>query len=263
MPHRRRELIALLVVACIGAGVAVADADAAPVVSPARAGLEVPWDPSATAGPAAFAALQSPRLVIGGRTYWYGNVGSLASWLAPTQGIKLVLKLVNRCQGVRAFVFLSTSAQSRGVGIVAWLANDPRSCLGVTGGGPGGGVSGSVCSQAVRTPAQQDPGNVAGLVGQPPSRYFVYIGATSRQVCADLATEVPGGVWGRTIAPITGLASNSVILIKCQLIDGQGLIDYVAPQTRLPSSKSTFWIYDAYVYTGITERLGGVPSCWN
>jgi hypothetical protein len=204
---------------------------------------------------AAPAAAQT--ITIGGRTYFTADALSLAAKLPLNPGVRAVLGIVRSCRGVQAYGFLS--ANGYGGGVAAWAPRNLLGCLEVSGGGPATG-SRNPCLQAGRTPADQDP---AGVANRPPTtRSYVAFAATSATACADISTQVPGGVWGQTTRAIPGLASGSVMLVKCQSETSQGLLDYLAEfRSRVPASKATFTLSDAYVGTGITRPLANVPSC--
>jgi hypothetical protein len=261
----------------IRAGLGVCLASALLVCAPAgMAALPVLRAPSVWApAPNAVPGLPAPsptllpvkKVQIGTTVYRAGDVQTLLGSFVRTGSINTVLRVVRLCKSASSWAFVSI--QNRQGGIVAWMPNNPIQCLGVTGGGPGaggGGPSNSPCLQAYRTPADQDPGGVHGQHGTA-GRYYVFIAGTGGTICADLTTQVPGGVWGRTTAAVPGLPARSVIPIKCQewRTDSFGkvrLVDYLAPLTSsLPANKSTFRLYDDYVETGIVNRLANVPSC--
>ncbi len=199
------------------------------------------------------------KITIGARTYYTADALSLAGKLPLNPGVRAVLGLVRRCPGVQAHAFLSLTQLDGGV--AAWAPGSLLGCLEVSGGGPaGGGPVRTPCLQAGRTPANQDPAGVANRPTAP--RSFVIFAATSVEACADISTQVPGGVWGQTTAPVAGLPAGSVRLVKCQIGTAQGLLDYFAEfRSRVPASKPALWLYDAYVNTGITRPLQNVPSC--
>lgn len=187
--------------------------------------------------------LRLPVVQIADSRYWYGNLGRIGANLIRTPSVRTVLRIINLCRTARAYGFVAT--RGRGAGVVAWMPEDPRECFGTTGGGP----SGDPCLQAFRTPARP--------------RYYVFIAATGRQVCADLSTQAPGGVTAQTTRGVPGLRAGSVIRVKCQVWTAKGLLDYVASySSSLPASKRAYWIYDYYVATGVDGRLAGVPTCW-
>jgi hypothetical protein len=196
-------------------------------------------------------------ITIGGRTYYTADALSLAAKIPLNPGVRAVLGIVRTCRGVQAYGFLSPSGLDGGV--AAWAPGNLLACLEVSGGGPATGPR-TPCLQAGRTPADQDP---AGVANRPPgTRYYVAFAASSATACADISTQVPGGVWGQTTRAISGLPSGSLMLVKCQSQTSQGLLDYLAEfRSRVPASKGTFSLYDAYVATGITRPLANVPSC--
>jgi hypothetical protein len=196
-------------------------------------------------------------VTIGGRHYVTGNVVSLASRLVNTTDIRFVLSAIQSCRGFQVRVFVSTS----GVGITAYVPLSFTGCFGTTGGGPGGQVGGP-CLQAFQTPQVPDPTGVAGIPGGQ-TRYYVLFAGTNSTVCADISTQVPGGVWARTTASVPGLPAGSVALVKCQFPSREGLFDYLAPpKSSLPASKPTYWLNDYYFDSGATNRLTGVPACY-
>jgi hypothetical protein len=194
---------------------------------------------------------------VGAHRYYTADALAIASRIPGTSAsFKLVMGVIRRCQGVRAHAFLPRSG-GLAVGLVAWLPASPSACLEVSGGGPD---PGSPCLQTFRTPRNQDP---AGLTNRPSGpRWFVLIAATTAQVCADMATQVPGGVWGQTTVAAGGAARGAVMLIKCQQQTAQGLTDYLAPyRDTVPATKPAYWYYDAFVNTGGLSTLSGVPRC--
>jgi hypothetical protein len=72
--------------------------------------------------------------------------------------------------------------------------------------------------------------------------------------------QSPGGIWARTRVAVGGVAAGSPLLIKCQQSTSRGVVDYLAPQTSLPGSKSTWWVYDYYVAGNL--RFEHVPDCY-
>lgn len=191
------------------------------------------------------------RVTIGDATYRTANALSVAALLPLNPSIRTVLRVARACRGVEAHAFLGR----RGAGIAAWVPDSLAGCLGVSGGGP----TGSACLQSFRTPADQDPADLTNVATR---RSLVMFAATGPEACADISTQVPGGVWGQTTVAVPGLPVDSLMLVKCQLQTGQGLVDYVAEyRPRVPASKAAFWIPDAWVNTSILTRLDGVPSC--
>jgi hypothetical protein len=191
---------------------------------------------------------------IGSSSYHAGNPMELTSYI-PNKYVQLALSAINRCKAMQVTGFWSTQTASGGV--VAWAPTDVLACFErdsrVMGGGPGG------CTHLYRTPAEQDPTKISGRNWP---EYFVLLAATNAQACADLSTQVPGGVWGKTTAPAQGLPSGSTVVIKCQRTSGQRILDYVAPYgAPLPISKAAAWIDDESVFTGITTKIPGVPEC--
>jgi hypothetical protein len=193
---------------------------------------------------------------IGGRHYLTGNLQALGRKLVKTTAMRYVLDLVEQCRGVQVHGFVS----SGGFGLTASVPLSSPGCLETPNGGPGGSVGGP-CLQGFETPYEPDPTGISGLPGGEP-RYYVMFAGTSSTVCADISTQVPGGVWGRTAAAVPGLPAGSTELVKCQLNTPNGLADYLGQRTSsLPASKSTYWIYDSYFETNSTARLAGVPEC--
>jgi hypothetical protein len=198
----------------------------------------------------AFAPDQAVRAVdIGGVRYYAGNAFNLAGSVAQAPQVRAILIAVMRCHEAGAWGF--ASSQARGGGIVAWFPTNPLRCFDneTTGGGPGGGPGIQPCFQLVRTPDR---------------RYVVAIAATKPRVCADLSTQVPGGVSGRLTVAVGQFPRGSQVAVKCQYTDARGrLVDYVAPFARaLPASKPTAWVYDQSLDTGLTYRISGVPACY-
>jgi hypothetical protein len=207
------------------------------------------WAPASGAPPqrpdrdAAASAQGLPRVQIGDRRYWYGNLGRIGAYLIPTQSVKHVLRIVNLCRQARAYGFVATSG--RAAGVVAWMPTNPLRCFGTMGGGP----SGDPCLQGFRTPVYP--------------RYWVFIAGTGRQICADLSTQYPGAFRARVHQALPGFPAGSVLGLACQVWTRQGLMDYVAPSSSsLPASKRAYWVNDYYVATGVNGMLEGVPTCW-
>lgn len=234
--RRTRLAVSLIVGALIIAPTMTARADSTGI--PARATL-----------------LPARYLTINNTKYLAGNVPSLIQRVVRNPSAQLAFRLISQCRSARLWAFIST----RGSGIVGWVPENIWQCVGTAGGGPS---SPSWCFQAFHTPAVQDPAGVRGPPAWSP-RYYVLIAGTGPATCSDLSTQVPGGVWGRTTATVGGLPVGTNILIKCQRWAPQGLVDYVAPATGLPSSKHAYWMWDANMYTGTNQRLDGVPQCWN
>lgn len=232
------------------------------------AALGAPAAPSERSAP----ALASPRgaevgahaslfgvetVTIGGTRYWTGDLVSLGRRLSRGTAIRYVLSAISACRGAAAFGFVSIS--NRQFGVVAWIPASAAGCIGVSGGGPQS--AGGTCLQGFSTPAYPDPTGVAGIPGPVPRHYVLFAG-TGGTICQDISTQVPGGVWARTTASISGLAAGSRVLIKCQYSSRGALADYVTGyRPKLPASKPTFAIFDAHVATGAT-RLRNVPSCF-
>jgi hypothetical protein len=192
-------------------------------------------------------------VTIGNSAYLTGSVLEIASRIPRTTAVRFALTAIRSCQSARAYGFVSTQRVAGGV--VGWVPANLSGCFGVAGGGPGS----SACLRAYRTPRQPDPTGVSG--GRSLPSYYVLFAATSPQTCADLSTQVPGGVWARLSVAAGGLSRGSVIVVKCQRNTTGGLFDYVAPySTALPASKRAFWVADRNVATG-GDRLPGVPTC--
>jgi hypothetical protein len=192
---------------------------------------------------------------INGTTYGYGDVGKISGYIVRTGAVNYVLKIASLCRGARAYFLWSPHT---GGGVVAWLPTYLSGCLSVAGGGPSG--ASSPCAQAYTTPTQQDPFRVISQFGLTVQPYRVFIAATSGATCRDLSTQVPGGIWARTRVALSGVATGSPLLIKCQQSTPRGVVDYLAPQTSLPGSKSTWWVYDYWVAGNL--RFAHVPDCY-
>jgi hypothetical protein len=95
-------------------------------------------------------------------------------------------------------------------------------------------------------------------------RYHVLIAGTNLDACADMATQVPGGVYARNLATdAAGLGQREIVLVKCQYLYNRRLVDVVvrpAP-ARFPAARTSWRIYDSAVYTGTNDPLRDVPSC--
>jgi hypothetical protein len=202
------------------------------------------------------------KIKIGKTEYYAGDLLSMASRMTKVTrnpAVKIALTAINLCKGngVNAFGFASLSGKSGGV--VAWAPADLSGCIGTSGGGPGGEIF-SPCFEGYRTPENQDPTGVSG--GRTSGRSFVLIAGTSTQTCADLSTQAPGGVWGTTGLPVPGLPAQSVVVVKCQRMSGNVLLDLVAPYSNsLPAPKNTYWIDDSFVWTEYVQAIDGVPTC--
>jgi hypothetical protein len=229
----------------------------------AAAGLSAVATASASESPRHDAAAHASLFGLGtvninGTTYGYGDVGKVSSYFVRTGPVNYVLKIASLCRGARAYFLWSPRT---GGGVVAWLPTYLSGCLGVAGGGPGGpGGASSPCAQAYTTPTQQDPFRVISQFGITVQPYRVFIAATTGATCRDLSTQVPGGIWARTRVALSGVATGSPLLIKCQQSTPRGVVDYLAPQTSLPGSKSTWWVYDYYVAGNL--RFERVPDCY-
>jgi hypothetical protein len=186
------------------------------------------------------ALLPVGRVHINSTNYAWGSVKRIASYVRNVTWVQAVVRLANLCPNAQAYFFISGA----GIGAVGWLPARLSGCIG-GGGVEGGGPSGSPCAQAQRTP----------------NGYYVVVAASNPTVCRDLTTQVPGGVLTQTSAALAGLPARSSVYIKCQMQLPLGLVDYVTrPAQSFPSSKTAWWVYDAYVVSGY--RWLGVPSCW-
>jgi hypothetical protein len=192
------------------------------------------------------------RITIGNASYLAGSVPAVVGGIVKTPSVKTVLALIRACPRAQSWGFVST----RGAGVVAWVPDSIFRCFGVTGGGP----LNSPCLQKFHTPLRPNPTRIPGVPAS--IRYFVLIAATSTATCADLSTQVPGGVWARTTATVGSVPRGTLEVVKCQVATTSGLVDFVAPFSRsLPVSKpGAFAIFDRFVGTG-ADRLDGVPRC--
>jgi hypothetical protein len=241
VPGLDHPLIGRLALVSALAAMAAAPAAGAAAREPA------PPSPSARA-----AALWPVKVVtVNGTAYAAGDVVTFAQRITKTTSIRIVLNLIKACRNAGAWGFIS----SRGAGIVAWAPTRLGRCWGPMGGGP----AFSPCLQGFTTPATPDPLGL-GRGGFP--QYRVLIAATNTATCADMSTQVPGGVWGRTGVAFRGYPAGSPMMVTCQYTDAQGYLrDYVATGVQtVPRSRAALWFYDAYFETG-GDRMDGVPGC--
>jgi hypothetical protein len=190
---------------------------------------------------------------IGTTSYLAADMNTMASRLVRWPGLKAVLAAVRQCRGASAWGFVSR----HGAGIAAWVPVRISGCFPSTsGGGPATGSSFTPCFQLYLTTNRPDPTGVSNGAAVPAHR-AVLIAATNTQTCADLSTQVPGGVWGTH-------SNGRVVIIKCQYVATQGLADYLVlpiPNFKPPTSRPTYVAYDRNVDTGGATWLSGVPHC--
>jgi hypothetical protein len=182
-------------------------------------------------------AITYPHLyTISGRRYVEANITVARYIPGLPSGVKAALSLMAKCPSLNVDLFVSTSHLSGGA-----VAYGPRSfsgCHSVVGGGPGGPSSFSPCFSFIHTTDAEFP--YAAIVG------------SNIQTCIDLAFEVPGGL-EVTLETEQG---PQRFLVKAQHYEDGSLFDYVAsPPTAIPSSQTTYRLYDSDVGLGPRREI--------
>jgi hypothetical protein len=155
---------------------------------------------SGTANPAAgpvsaatpsLSTRQAQKIKIGNSSYLTIPV-TRALRLVKSPYARFVASAISLCRGAGAHGFLALNGAA--VGVVAWVPTTLTGCFEVAGGGPG---RWQPCVQFYRTAD---------------GKYFVLYVGTNQRICADLSTQVPGGVEARTntalSSPIGDLAAG-------------------------------------------------------
>jgi hypothetical protein len=212
-----------------------------------------------------------PNVSIEGTKYYYGEIKALMGALKKVDKVakfggsfwvKWGLKAAKKC-GVELRGYYSPEPDA--IGLVGWVPTEWTACSPVEGGGPAevddADASFKVCHDLYRTPETPDANGLAPA-GTDLSRRGVMILGTSPDVCRHLSTQVPGGIWGQLKVPAGGLATGTVVVVKCQRETAEGVWNYVARFSGLPANKAPFWIWRNQIQTGHEEvTFKGVPSC--
>jgi hypothetical protein len=187
---------------------------------------------------------------VGPRSYALVDLNDAIKWI-PGSTSEVVQYLLSKCANVRSSGFITTSKPAN-AGLTLVIPATPGGCLTeVVGGGPG-------------SEDPLDPGRQAcfQLVLTNDRANYVLIAATASVTCADLSTQVPGGLAAVTTRAIDGLPKGSSIVIKCQTFFKGAWIDYVARYSDvLPATKQTWFIDDYSVDTAGKDRIDSIPLC--
>jgi hypothetical protein len=181
--------------------------------------------------PVAQAVTLPHHYTIGGRSYYEESIKAAQYIPGLPVEIKDTLRLLSNCPNLSVNVFVSFSQVSGGV--VAYAPNSLLNCRSVVGGGPGGGPSGfSPCYSFFHTTNTTFP--------------YAVVAGTSTQTCIDLAFEVPGGI----LVTLNTNRGPAQFVVKAQHYENGNLIDYLASPASVPSSRSTFALYDSRLGVG-------------
>jgi len=182
--------------------------------------------------PAAQAVTFPHRYTIGGRSYYEESVKAAQYIPGLPVEVKYTLRLLSSCPTLSVNVFVSPS-QLRG-GVVAYAPNSLLACRSVVGGGPSGF---SPCSSFFHTTNPTFP--------------YAVVAGTTIQTCIDLAFEVPGGV---SVTLNTDQGPRRFV-VKAQHYENGNLVDYLASPASVPSSRTTYALYDSGIGVGRSSVL--------